>query len=143
MTNSIRGLKCSIDYFKLIHLLKFLTNKDWEFFAPWCLMDGINVITNVKGFLDDFSLFEGHNIWELELQCTPPKTEPFRIKTYQDFSRSLCLCYLLYFDCGYLEIYIKEKCDVEHLKRQLEKIGAQDLCIITDENDARTRFAVG
>ena len=143
MVENIRGLKCSLDYYDLIVLLRFLSKNDWESFVPWCLLDGFDSLTNLKGFLDDFSLFEKHNIWELELQCTPPKTEPINIKTYQDFSGSPCTCYLLYFDCGYLEIYIKEKNDFQQLEEYLMNVGVQDLSTITDENDTRTQFTVG
>lgn len=143
MEQHIRGLKCSVDYYELIDILRFLANKEWSFFAPWCLMDGLNPITNSKGFLDDFSIFEKHNIWELELQCIPHTTEPMIIKTYQDFIGSLCACYVIYFDCGFLELYIKERSVFQQIKEFLVKNRVQDLCIITDDNDTRTQFSAG
>ena len=64
MKNNIRGLKCSLDHYDLVRLLKYLSQKDWRFFAPWCLLEDHRIITDAIDFLNDFSLFEKHNIYQ-------------------------------------------------------------------------------
>ena len=142
MQNNIRGLKGSLDCYGLVHFLRYLSQKPWFFFAPWCLLNDHCTITDTMDFLKDFSLFEDHNIWELELQCTPQCAGSLMIKTYQDFCDMPCICYLLYYDCSYLELYIKDNNELQPFREYLEHIGAQDLSLITDKTDTRTGFAV-
>lgn len=142
MQNNIRGLKCSLDCCGLVQFLKCLPQKEWFFFAPWCLLNDHCTITDTMDFLKDFSLFEDHNIWELELQCTQHYTGSLAIQTYEDFCEMPCICYILYYDCGNLELYIKDSNDLLQFQEYLEDIGVQDLTLITDSTDTRTGFTV-
>lgn len=143
MEQNIRGIKCSLDYYHLVDFLQVLLNKNWDFYAPWCLLDGFIPVIDCEDFLKDFSVFQNHRIWELELQCLPSNAIYSETLDYLGFCSSPCICYVLYFDCGYLEIYVKELEDFQTFWDFLVSINAEDLMILTDDNDTRIRFSVG
>lgn len=143
MKNNIRGIKCSIDYYQLKEFLKFLTNRPWDFYMPWCLLDDMVPIMSPKMLLPNLSTFENHNIWEMELQCFPPNMEYVHVTDYQAFCSSPCECCLLYYDCGYLEIYVKQRDCFQQFWGYLKCCETEDLQFITDWNDTRTGFSVG
>ena len=142
MKQNIRGMKCSLDYYRLADFLKYLSEKEWAFYVPWCLLDGIITVRDYMVLKKDLAALDKHRIWELELQCLPQETVQVDIVDYQDFFSSSCACYLLYFDCGYLEIYVKQPNEFKQFWNHLAALEAEDLLIITDDNDTRTRFSV-
>ena len=142
MAQNIRGLRCSLDYYRLADFLKYLSKQAWVFYIPWCMLDGLITITDYNASTRDLQALDKHRIWELELQCYPYNTDKTKISNYQDFSISNCACYLLYFDCGYLEIYIKQQYEFQQFWNYLMSIGAKDLVIVTAVNDTRTQFTV-
>ena len=79
------------------------------------------------------------NVWELDLKIFPPDREPCVMETYEDFLRSGCLCCLLYYDCGDLEVYIRDEPDRAALLALLQNAGV-DPQPITEENDGRERM---
>lgn len=143
MTSSIRGIKCSLDYYKLTDFLRFLSTNDWAFYIPWCLLDGLYTLREHNTTLKDLINLDKYHIWELELQCFPKKSIRTDVINYQGFLSSSSICYLLYFDCGYLEIYTKSQNDYNLFWEYLSALHAEDLLIITDSNDTRTQFTVG
>ena len=81
-------------------------------------------------------IFNGH-IWEIELQCYKCEMDYTEIKTYQDFMNSDCECLLLYYDCGNLEIYIKDPNDSKWIYEYLQSNGATRMIIKTSKSDKR------
>lgn len=142
MNQNIRGLRCSLNYFLVADFLKYLSKKAWEFHIPWCVLDGNIKIVDHKATTKDLEALNKHRIWEIEMQCYPRDSVKTSISNYQDFYVSCCACYLLYFDCGYLELYIKQPNDFEQFWDFLMSLGAEDLVVVTDINDTRTQFTV-
>ena len=143
MNQNIRGMTCSLDYYRLADFLKHLSAKEWAFYVPWGLFDGIITVRNYTVSKKDLAVLDEHRVWELELQCFPQGTVQVDIVDYQDFFNSSCACYLLYFDGGFLEIYVKNSNEFNQFWNHLTALDAEDLRIITDDNDTRTRFSVG
>ena len=143
MEQNIRGIKCALDYYRLIAFLKQLPQANMVVAVPWCLLDGTIIMRNYKASKEDLKTVEKHRIWELELQCFFQNSDPIDIATYQDFLLSPCVCYLFYFDCGYLEIYVKCPIMFQQFWGYLMDLDAEDLQVITDRNDTRTFFSVG
>lgn len=143
MDQKIRGLRCSLDYYCLANFLRYLSKKAWKFYIPWCFLDGIITVRDYRASTKDLETLDKHRIWELELQCYPHDAIQVDIANYQEFCTSLCACYLLYFDCGYLEIYVKQLNVFRQFWDYLVSLGAKDLVIVTDTNDTRAKFTVG
>ncbi len=80
---------------------------------------------------------EHHAIWELVLHIYPVGEEKESIKTYADFIGSNCCCCLIYYDCGYLDIYIKEAGLLQQIRACLAELNAEELQVLTDSNDDR------
>lgn len=139
---NIRGIKCSMDYYALADFLRLLAEKNWAYYVPWCLLNGVDSIRDQKMDSKDLLDLEKYRIWELELQCYPQCVGNADIDCYQDFLSSSCDCCLLYFDCGFLEIYIKHSEHFQQFWAYLAAKNADDLQVITHENDTRTRMSV-
>ena len=142
MEQTIRGMKCALDYHRLKDFLKQLPQTNMEVTVPWCLFDETVILRNYKASKQDLKTVENHRIWELELQCFFQTADPIDIATYQDFLLSSCVCCLFYFDCGYLEIYVKCPIMFQQFWGCLVDLDAEDLQVITDSNDTRTFFSV-
>lgn len=140
MNSRNRGIECALDYYKLQELLREISQKKWDFCIPWCLKDGLYPIRNAVVSGKDLVQMFDWRIWELELHCHKCGEDYTEIKSYQDFLTSSCECLLLYYDCGNLEIYIKNQNDFEWLYEFLRLNGATELSIKTNECDMRTKL---
>lgn len=76
-------------------------------------------------------------IWELVLFVYDKNITIQPAKTYNDYVNSSCVACLIYYDCGLLEIYVKEPDFKNRLLELLNKIGAEDLKYITDDGNYR------
>lgn len=82
----------------------------------------------------------GYVIWEMYLHIFPKATDPKHIDNYEEFLESPCRCSVLYYDCGYLEIYVKDVKWREIILNNLRAMETERIDLITDENDDRTGF---
>ncbi len=82
--------------------------------------------------------FENQELWELILHIYPKGSQRSIINTYGDFLTSNCICCVIYYDCGSLEIYIKSLSLFQQIWDKLTILKAEDMSVITDENDSRT-----
>ncbi len=64
------------------------------------------------------------------------------IETYDEFLKSSCICCLIYYDCGLLDVYVKDSVFLERIREHLIQLGAEDLEFLTDANDGRTALRV-
>ena len=143
MKDIIRGLSCELPPKAINRLLQFLSQKPYQFYIPWC--DKIETSTQILakssgGFYataTDLQEMEHHTIWELELQIYPLECEKDCFETYEDFANSACLCCLIFYDCGQLDVYIKTASLFKHIQDELLTLKAENLTILTSENDAR------
>lgn len=94
---------------------------------------------------EDFSLTikSPHYIIFLKLQAYLRIDNSFKdIHTYEDFLSSDCLFLLLVYDCEYVEIYLKDAKTVNKIIKNAKEARFEEITIITDENDARTKLDI-
>lgn len=144
MNESIRGIECSLYKGSINELLDFLVEESCEFYAPWYM--GIdNTHTTLPRAKQNLHLtalglkdLAKESIWELVLQLYPKGYDYEVIETYIDFQRSSCICCIIFYDCGLMEIYIKNSVLFELIYNKLNQIQAEDIELITSYNDKRT-----
>ena len=136
--NDICGLECELGEGGLTSLLLYLSKKRYNYYIPWCLLANHHEVRNLVDSTQDLKLLSEYCIWELKLQCHEHGTAYSDIHSLDDFWRSTCNCLLLYFDCGYLELYVKNMDNLQDLWGYLSSISAENLKIKTVGNDCRT-----
>ena len=144
MTERIRGIECSLYNGKIEDLLLFLSNKPYDFFVRWCMkVDDNHVLLpkssrNFRISPHDLQKMAKESIWELVLHVYPVGSNSQTIETYDDFINSPCICCLIFYDCGLLDIYTKESSLRDQLYDLLLSLQAKDIELITDVSDGRT-----
>lgn len=143
MDNNRRGVRCGLSGRAINELLYFLSTIESNFYIPWQLAiesrDMIlpkevrNVIASEQ-YIRSISKF---TIWELELHIYPYGKTHQSFEIYEDFLRSSCICCLIYYDCGWLSIYIKGDELFCQIYDKLLCLQAEDLVILTEGNDSR------
>lgn len=139
-----RGIRCTLNDGGIEELLRLLAQIPCTFFSPWC-----SKIDSPKQWLPgdtrDFYLdnqglcdLSQSTIWELVLHMYPTGEKAEHIETYEDFLKSKCFCCMIYYDCGWLTIYIKDPMLFEQVHSQLLSLKAENLEILTAANDTRT-----
>ena len=141
---SIRGIECGICTDRLKKVLLFLSGKPFSFYVDSCMkIDGNHMILpelscDYQVRTQELQDLAQACIWEIVLHLYPSDATGHRIDQYEDFIASPCVCCLIFYDCGMLDIYVKDK----HLRKQLYDLlldlQAEDLAFITDESDRRT-----
>lgn len=143
MEDMIRGLRCGLPPYAINHILQSLSLEPCRFYIPWCETAETSSQILPKSrrgfFASDTDLQEmAHQaIWELELQLYPSDGEKCCIETYEDFTNSACICCLIYYDCGWLDAYVKDASLFKQIWNELLTLNAEDLTVLTSENDSR------
>ncbi|HAN20544.1 MAG: hypothetical protein A2Y15_01095 [Clostridiales bacterium GWF2_36_10] len=83
-----------------------------------------------------------HFIIFLNLSIFPNQISIKQNDSYNDYCKSESLLTLFCTDCCYYEIYIKDQSMIYKLFEFYKKLDCDEIEIITDENDGRTRFSV-
>lgn len=144
MNDSKRGISCTLNEGGIQELLLLLAQTSCTFFVPWC-----SKIDSPKQwlpgdtrdfYLDSQGLCEltQSTIWELVLHMYPAGETAEHIENYEDFLKSKCFCCMIYYDCGWLAIYIKDPVLFEQVHNKLLVLNAEDFEILTAANDTRT-----
>ena len=139
-----RGISCTLNEGGIDELLRFLSQISCTFFSPWC-----SKIDSPKQWLPgdtrDFYLdsqglctLAQSTIWELVLHIYPEGETAQKIETYEEFLQSKCFCCMIYYDCGWLDIYIKDPALFEQVHSKLLSLNAEDFEILTATNNGRT-----
>ena len=124
----------------------FLAKGPYEFFVPWysAIYNNEMILpSDAKDFTidcHDIADMMNHSIWEMVLHLYPPGAQMGQIETYEDFVKSSCICCLIYYDCGFLDIYVKDPQLLERIREQLISLNATDMVTIRDSNDGRTHL---
>ena len=141
---NVRGIECSLYNSGVEELLLFLSTKPFDFYVRWCRkIDGNDVIfpkssCNFQILSHDLKKMAKESIWELVLHIYPVGSNREIIETYDDFKNCSCICCLIFYDCGLLDIYIKESSLRDQLYDLLLSLQAKDIEFITDVSDCRT-----
>lgn len=145
----IRGIECTLSPRGLANLLMYFRQDSSKFFVPWCLVHQTGLVEqisipetreyrNITLTACEMDAVIGMSIWELVLHKYPDEKQVQAIDSYEDFVNSDCELCLLYYDCGPLEIYIKDANCIQSIWNRLVSLNAQDLKLITDTNDNRS-----
>lgn len=141
MKNQIRGIECTANRWVLEQLVQYWGNDEFHFWISSCM---IYPDLFSKGQPKNLELSYGEldnlvrqNIWELDFKVFDKNSEPEHIMSYDDFLRSGCIFCLLYYDCQFLELYIKRADDYERIRKLLECLGSENLITKTDSSDGR------
>lgn len=144
MTKNIRGIECSLYNGRFEDLLLFLSDEPFDFYIHWCMRIDDNHVILPKSSHDfrilphDLKKLAKESIWELVLHVYPAGSNRQIIETYDDFTNSPCICCLIFYDCGLLDIYTKESNLRNQLYDLLLSLQAKDIEFITDVSDSRT-----
>ena len=144
MTEHIRGIECSLYNGGVEDLLLFLSTKPFDFYIRWCMkIDDKDMILpksscNFQILPHELQKLARESIWELVLHIYPDGSNRKIIETYDDFLNSQCHCCLIFYDCGLLDIYIKNADFRDQLYSLLLSLSAKDMKFITDLSDSRT-----
>lgn len=144
MNGEIRGIECSLYSGQFEEFLMYLSYQAYEFYIVSCMKIGTKrqfmpeLQQNISVTRQTIQELAKTSIWELVLHLYPTGKLPQTINTYQDFINSGCDCCLIFYDCGLLNIYIKDKNNFECFWKKLCMLKAQEIRIITDDNDNRT-----
>ena len=143
MKDNVIGIEFFVNGRVIKEVLNYYSLKYDEFYIPWVYnmhVPGM-IIPSGKKDIDlgpqELRVLAKTSVWELVLHVYEPGANRSEINTYDDFMKSECICCLIYYDCGYLEIYSKDK---EHLVEMWNKISQMDIderSIITDADPIR------
>ena len=148
MKENIRGMECSLYNGRFQDLLLFIANTPFEFYVRWCSkIDDKRMLLprplhDFRALPQDLKKMAKESIWELVLHVYPVGSDNQIIETYEDFINSSCICCLIFYDCGLLDLYVKEPDFRERLYNLLRSLGAKDLELITDASDERTGLSL-
>lgn len=148
MKNIFRGIECEFEgspHFNIERVLNGIPLECHQIFLQWGMIhdkDGqINYPEIISSdFIHAISDNFNYCIWELLLHIFPKEETPKSLRNYKDFSESSCECSILYYDAGYLAIYVKNKEWLDTLGKNIIEMVPQRVDIITDQNDTRTSF---
>ena len=76
-----------------------------------------------------------------DLKGFPRNIRVKNLKTYEEFIASECTFVILVVDCEYVTIYSKDMAQVKLLFEQAKVAGYENIEIVKDENDTRTRLS--
>lgn len=85
---------------------------------------------------------EPQYIIHADLKAFPPGKPATECKTYDEFVSGDCLFVLIIVDSTYAMIYCKDRKLLASLHNHLPGLGAEEVQVITEENDFRTRLSV-
>ena len=143
METNIRGIECTLYNSAIKEVLLFLANISCDFYIPWCLQidrkESLIPLGMQIGHISAQGLKRVANcgIWELVLHMFQTGGLYEKIETYSDFRTSACMCCLIYYDCGLLDLYIKDPGLLEKIYNYLLFLGAEEIALITDSSDGR------
>ena len=139
-----KGITCSLYEGDFPSFLQYLSKENCIFFAEHCSAiyskDQLLPCRKECFYMsaDELMMLSHSTIWELVLFLFPPNApSQKRIETYDEFVQSSCLCCLIFYDCGLLDLYVKDEKRLGEFWDKLESLGARDMAISTDMNDHR------
>lgn len=149
---NIKGIECSLYNGRIEELLHFLSNKPFDFYIQRCMkIDATQILPKLSNNFcissHDLRRLSRESIWELVMYVYPIDSSDQTIEidssrktieTYDDFIQSPCICCLIFYDCGLLDLYVKESNLREQLYDLLLSLEATDMELITDVSDSRT-----
>ena len=142
MNSKLRGITCTFQGDEIYSFLDYIVQEDYDCYALWCLKNEKEklvpqAVKNFKITHKNLNEFGEQGLWELVMHVYPHGIQQALINTYHDFVTSGCICCLIYYDCGVLDIYIKEPMQFQEIWNKLILLDAENMVRITDNNDCR------
>lgn len=143
-----RGMSCGLSNKGINKLLLFLSKKNYTCYLLDCLaIDKREMI--IPDYLQDQRATETMlkemattSFFEFKFLMYPPNKPCKDFASYETFVESDCICCLLYYDCGWLDVYIKDDVLFEDVYGFLMKLDIEQFEIITDINDKREALSL-
>lgn len=138
-----RGVRCVLPEKGINKLLLALSQMNYECLLLNCfvinkremiLPELLNNLRVTEKFLKGMATAA---LFELKFLMYPTNTQRKDFDTYKDFLESDCVCCLLYYDCGWLDAYIKDPSVFASVCGLLLNLGVEQFEIITEFNDER------
>lgn len=143
----IRGLEAEFPQrasFRIMDVLHGILLDHYKIFTPGCRIWPKFAPASISGLISPQDLLtlstEKYAIEELSLHFFPCDAQPRALWDYSDYMESSCVCSILYYDCGFLEIYVKDTELLQMLKRNTSAMHPISLTYKTNLNDDRERF---
>ena len=141
--SNIIGIDCSISDSAIQEVLHFLSCKSFDFFVYECMMVTKNVLLpqttwNFSISPENLKELSKETLWEFVLHIYPINAKRENIETFDNYMQSQCVCCLIYYDCGFLEVYSKDAALRQELYELLVSLKATELEFITDDSVHRT-----
>lgn len=143
----IRGLEAELPQrasFRIADVLSGISLDHYKIFTPGCRTWPKFAPASVSGLISPQDLrtlsTEKYAIEELSLHFFPLDAQPRELRDYSDYMESSCVCSILYYDCCFLEIYVKDTALLQMLKRNISGMHPISLTYKTNLNDDRERF---
>ena len=139
-----RGITCTIHSDNFRPFLRALAQEDYTFYVKSCsTIDASGMLLPraiAPGCMTAQELIGLSNtsIWTLVLQLFPPNhSVATSIDTYEEYLCSDCQGCIIFYDCCLLDAYIKNADVRQRWQKALERCGAEEIILSTDENDFR------
>lgn len=148
MKNIFRGIECEFEgspHLNVERVLDGIPLQHYKVFLEWGMIhnkDGQISCPKIVSpdFIHNISDNFNYCIWELLVHIFPKEETPKSLRNYKDFLESSCECSILYYDAGYLAIYVKNEEWLGTFEKNIIKMVPQRVDKITDQNDTRTSF---
>ena len=148
MQEGIRGLEAELPQgapFRIIDVLRGISPDDnYKIFTPGCRVWSGFAPTSAPGLISPQDLralsTPKYTIEELSLHFFPLDAQARELRDYADYMESACVCSIMYYDCGMLEIYTKDAEWLRRLKSNISDMHPVSLTYKTDLNDGRVSF---
>lgn len=143
MESAPRGIRCSLPSRAINKLLLYISQLKCEFFIPWYFRitrkETVLPVSAVDYCATSQMIREMacDSIFELVLHMYPPDAAYGQFESYEDFAKSSCVCCLIYYDCGWLDIYVKGDSLRRDIQNHLLLLSAEDMEVLTETNDGR------
>ena len=134
------GLKCGLEDGQLQDMLCWFAEKDYD-----VLVYDIYKIDNKSSIMpisyknisihsSGLKEFFHSTIWEMVMYIYPPGAEKQAIDTYEDYVNSQCVGCVIYYDCGYLEVYTKDVPLLHEIDALASAWNVEEKSLITESN---------
>lgn len=136
MEDKILGLSFGIDIDDFMYILQYFAKEEYHFLASHCEMHVGNTILprdfyKLHWTAEQLREVAEECIWALTLQIYPLSCETDYFDTYDGFLKSECVCCVIMYDCGWMEIYTKSEEDLNGIEQFLKTIPTEEMEYIT------------
>lgn len=134
------GIECEVDTTNFSKILQHFASLPYSFYISnyMGISDKHTIMPETrKSFyasLQQLESMSSHCIWEITLQLWPSAEKVTQLRTFTDYLNSDCMGAIIYYDCNYLEIYLKRYDELSSTIEILEQLGATMITEISESS---------